>query len=213
LTAFGSRSLDAIKKNTAESQGRNTADAGRDTLVVSRRKEGLRPALRYRRTLDRQMTLTLNTLPVTCGDQSPSSVSAGPTEPRAPEHDNLPNEVAKDLAELFKLLSDETRLRILFLLQQRHELNVRTLCQILRQSQPAVSHHLALLRVAGLIDMRRDGKHNFYRLLPRRFEELLGMIFATVPGEGQQIRLDDFVLTYTQNSVSKRIVQPPPRAL
>jgi DNA-binding transcriptional ArsR family regulator len=115
----------------------------------------------------------------------------------SPEQGNLPNEVAKDLAELFKLLSDETRLRILYLLRQRHELNVRTLCHILRQSQPAVSHHLALLRVAGLIEMRRDGKHNFYRLLPRRFEELLGLVVTTVLGEGQTIRSDDFMFPNT----------------
>ena len=115
----------------------------------------------------------------------------------SPEQGNLPNEVAKDLAELFKLLSDETRLRILYLLRQRQELNVRTLCHILRQSQPAVSHHLALLRVAGLIEMRRDGKHNFYRLLPRRFEELLGLVFTTVLGEGQTIRSDDFMFPNT----------------
>jgi ArsR family transcriptional regulator len=131
----------------------------------------------------------------------------------SPEQGNLPDEVAKDLAELFKLLSDETRLRILYLLRQRHELNVRTLCQILHQSQPAVSHHLALLRVAGLIEMRRDGKHNFYRLFPRRFEELLGLVFATVLGKEQQIRSDDFPFTHAQNSDSQRIVQPPPSAL
>ena len=73
----------------------------------------------------------------------------------------LPDQVTTSLVELFKLLADETRLRILFLLQQRNELNVRSLCRLLSQSQPAVSHHLALLRAAGLIKMRRDGKHNF----------------------------------------------------
>jgi ArsR family transcriptional regulator, arsenate/arsenite/antimonite-responsive transcriptional repressor len=144
------------------------------------------------------MTLTLNSGSVTYSEHPSTGVSIGSPEPRVSDKGHLPNEVAKDLAELFKLLSDETRLRILFLLQQRRELNVRTLCQILRQSQPAVSHHLALLRVAGLIEMRRDGKHNFYRLMPQRFEELLRMIFATVPGVAQQIRFDDFLLRHTQ---------------
>ncbi len=73
----------------------------------------------------------------------------------------------------------------------------RKLCQVLEQSQPAVSHHLALLRIAGLIDRRRDGKHNYYRLLPDRFAELIGMIFSVVPVSDQQIRIDDLVLTLT----------------
>lgn len=110
----------------------------------------------------------------------------------------LPDPVAGDLVALFKLLADETRLRVLFLLRQREELNVRTLCKLLGQSQPAVSHHLALLRAAGLIKMRRDGKHNFYRLMPKRFEELVGMLFAVSPNDENQIRFDDYVLSYSQ---------------
>src|SRR5438067_13346380 len=72
---------------------------------------------------------------------------------------------ARELVQLFKLLGDETRLRIIYYLMQQNEMNVRTFCRLLRQSQPAVSHHLALLRAAGVIDCRRDGKHNFYRLI------------------------------------------------
>src|SRR5205085_5407184 len=83
-----------------------------------------------------------------------------------------------DLVKLFKLLSDETRLKILYYLTQKDELHVRALCELLGQSQPAVSHHLALLRVAGLIEPRREGKHNFYRLLTGHFEKLLDMLFA-----------------------------------
>lgn len=109
---------------------------------------------------------------------------------------SLADEIAKDLVQLFKLLSDETRLRILYSLLQEDELNVRTLCRLLGQSQPAVSHHLALLRVAGLIECRRDGKHNFYRLLPSRFEELLGMLFRASPGSSARIRFEDYVLSY-----------------
>jgi ArsR family transcriptional regulator len=110
----------------------------------------------------------------------------------------LPDQVTVDLVALFKLLADETRLRVLFLLRQRDELNVRTLCKLLGQSQPAVSHHLALLRAAGLLEMRRDGKHNFYRLMPKRFEELVGMLFAVSPNDENQIRFDDYVLSYSQ---------------
>ena len=94
---------------------------------------------------------------------------------------SVSDDVSKQLVQLFKLLSDETRLRILFFLRQREELHVRALCDLLKQSQPAVSHHLALLRVAGLIEARRDGKHNFYHLLPKRFAELTGLFFSAMP--------------------------------
>jgi len=95
----------------------------------------------------------------------------------------IADDVAKNMVQLFKLLSDETRLRILFYLKQREEVHVRGLCELLKQSQPAVSHHLALLRVAGLIEARRDGKHNFYRILPARFAELKQMFFSAMPAD------------------------------
>jgi ArsR family transcriptional regulator len=91
-------------------------------------------------------------------------------------HTELPTnplDPLKDLAASFKLLSDETRLRVLSLLIQHGELNVRTLCEQLDQSQPAVSHHLALLREAGLIRARRDGKHNYYRCIPEKLDHVV----------------------------------------
>jgi len=113
------------------------------------------------------------------------------------EIDHLDDQVAADLVQLFKLMADETRLRILFFLMQEQEINVRTLCELLQQSQPAVSHHLALLRVSGLIEARRDGKHNFYRILPRRMQEMLAMIFAASPEHADSIRFDNYELSYT----------------
>jgi ArsR family transcriptional regulator len=107
------------------------------------------------------------------------------------------DQTVKELVQLFKLLSDETRLRILFYLSQHHELHVRALCEILNQSQPAVSHHLALLRVANLIEPRRDGKHNFYRLVPRRFQQILDLVFSAFPDGDRNIRIDDYVLSYS----------------
>ncbi len=102
----------------------------------------------------------------------------------------------RELATVFKLLSDETRLRILAYLTQQGELHVRALCDRLGQSQPAVSHHLALLRVAGLIECRRAGKHNFYRVLPQRFEHLLDTLFARLPATDRRFRWEDYVLSY-----------------
>jgi ArsR family transcriptional regulator len=87
-------------------------------------------------------------------------------------------ERAHDWARIFKLLSDETRLRVLMYLREHGELNVRTLCELLSQSQPAVSHHLALLRLAGLLTCRRDGKHHFYRLQVDRLTDWLDGLTA-----------------------------------
>src|ERR1700761_9379436 len=97
--------------------------------------------------------------------------------------DGLPEvseQAVRELAQVFKLLSDETRLRILFYLAQNSEIHVTDLCNRLGQSQPAVSHHLALLRVSGLIESRREGKHNFYSVRTDTFGELLVSLFASM---------------------------------
>lgn len=86
----------------------------------------------------------------------------------------------KDLVQVFKLLADETRLKILLSLQREGELHVSALCDRLDQSQPAVSHHLALLRDAGLIRPRRDGKHNYYSVRREHFERVIGGLFDSM---------------------------------
>ena len=103
-----------------------------------------------------------------------------------------------ELAQLFKLLADETRLRILYYLMQQDELNVGTFCKLLRESQPAVSHHLALLKEAGIIDYRRDGKHNFYRFVPKRCQAYLDTLFGGTADVPRKVRVDDAVLTYAR---------------
>lgn len=108
----------------------------------------------------------------------------------------LSDQLEKDLVQVFKLLSDETRLRILMYLMREGELHVTALCERLEQSQPAVSHHLALLRVAGLIEARRDGKHNFYSVRAKHFHRIMGELFHSITAtEQDQIRFQDFILT------------------
>jgi len=70
---------------------------------------------------------------------------------------------AQRAALLLKQASDATRLQILGILADG-ERHVGGLCDELGQTQPAVSHHLALLRHGGLISPRRSGKQNFYSL-------------------------------------------------
>jgi ArsR family transcriptional regulator len=99
------------------------------------------------------------------------------------------------LLQICRLLADETRLRILRLLLDANEYHVRGLCEQLGQSQPAVSHHLALLRAAGFIDCRRQGKHNFYHLRPQKFEELLDALFSDKHVVERQVRVGKYVLS------------------
>lgn len=114
----------------------------------------------------------------------------------------LADGTARDLVQLFKLLADETRVRILHYLMQREELNVRTLCKLLGQSQPAVSHHLALLRVAGLIECRRDGKHNFYHLVPKRAQQYLDLLLGAEGSETRRVRVENATLTYSRDGAA-----------
>ena len=68
--------------------------------------------------------------------------------------------------QLFQLLSDETRLRSLLLLQQEGELCVCELTHALGEIQPKISRHLAALRDAGVVADRRQGQWIYYRLHP-----------------------------------------------
>ncbi|MCP3906335.1 MAG: winged helix-turn-helix transcriptional regulator [Planctomycetes bacterium] len=70
-----------------------------------------------------------------------------------------------EMADLMRLLSDPTRIRVLGLLQPG-EMNVSALCRELTLAQPTVSHHLGLMRTAGLLSTRRDGKQVYYSLNP-----------------------------------------------
>jgi DNA-binding transcriptional ArsR family regulator len=70
---------------------------------------------------------------------------------------------ARKASILLKHVSDPTRLQVILILAEG-ERHVGALCAQLSQSQPAVSHHLALLRHGGIIAPRRQGKNNFYSL-------------------------------------------------
>jgi ArsR family transcriptional regulator, arsenate/arsenite/antimonite-responsive transcriptional repressor len=66
--------------------------------------------------------------------------------------------------ELFSLLSDETRLRCLVLLQKEGELCVCEISQIIGTIQPKISRHLALMRKSGLVSDERRGQWVYYSL-------------------------------------------------
>ena len=69
----------------------------------------------------------------------------------------------RKIANIFRALSDDTRLRVIKLLQER-ELCVCELMQVLAMSQPRISRHMSVLKNAGLVEDRREGKWVYYSL-------------------------------------------------
>ena len=88
---------------------------------------------------------------------------------------NLPdeNEMA-DLAELFKVFGDSTRIRILFCLYEE-ERSVTEIAEILNMTTSAVSHQLKILKTNKLVDSRRDGKQIFYFLADEHVHSILAV--------------------------------------
>jgi len=77
----------------------------------------------------------------------------------------LPNtDEAADLAEMFRLLGDPTRVRILFALLEAGELCVCDVAAVVDTTETKVSQAMRLLRSAGVVRNRREGRKIFYRL-------------------------------------------------
>lgn len=78
--------------------------------------------------------------------------------------DKMPAEkVFARAADTFQLISDPSRLKILWLLCH-NETCVNNIAVSVNMSSPAVSHHLRLLKQAGLLESRREGKEMYYKL-------------------------------------------------
>ena len=78
--------------------------------------------------------------------------------------EKLPSEASlMDLAELFKVFGDSTRIRILFVLFEA-EVCVCDLAEALSMTQSAISHQLSILKRNKLVKSRREGKSMFYSL-------------------------------------------------
>ncbi|WP_435015903.1 ArsR/SmtB family transcription factor [Tundrisphaera sp. TA3] len=88
---------------------------------------------------------------------------ASPAKPRTTKAAGQRSAKTKRASIRLKHISDPTRLHVVLLLAEGEQ-HVGALCERLGQSQPAVSHHLALLRHGGIISPRRQGKNNFYSL-------------------------------------------------
>jgi ArsR family transcriptional regulator len=127
---------------------------------------------------------------------SSTKLKSGKPTPRPSSPIRVGARTIGGLAQIFRLLADESRLKILMALAQDGELHVTALCDLLGQTQPAVSHHLTLLRMANLVGYRRDGKHNYYRIESRLVGELLEQFFSDTGNGHKQLQFDEFSLAY-----------------
>ncbi|MEV5955824.1 metalloregulator ArsR/SmtB family transcription factor [Streptomyces sp. NPDC051987] len=88
---------------------------------------------------------------------------------------------ATELARVFKALGDPVRLRLLSMIASRGEGGEVCVCELTPAfdlSQPTISHHLKLLRQAGLIDCERRGTWVYYRVLPGVLDRLAHVLAA-----------------------------------
>ncbi len=89
-------------------------------------------------------------------------------------NENMPDEeILYDLAELFKVFGDSTRIKILYVLFES-EMCVFDISQLLNMSMSAISHQLRILKQAQLVKFRREGKTVFYSLADDHVRTILG---------------------------------------
>lgn len=118
------------------------------------------------------------------------------SHPKSPV--GLNDDLIGDLTAVFKLLADKSRLKIVLALAQQGQMHVTALCDLLKQSQPAVSHHLTLMRMVGLVGYDRNGKHNFYYLASDHLRDLLEQCFTDTRNTEQALDFAEFSLKYTR---------------
>jgi ArsR family transcriptional regulator len=89
-----------------------------------------------------------------------------------PDVEALAPEAAEALAVVFKALADPTRVAIVSRLASGEKCCVCDLTSVFELSQPTISHHLRILREAGLVEAERRGTFAYYWLVPEATERL-----------------------------------------
>jgi ArsR family transcriptional regulator, arsenate/arsenite/antimonite-responsive transcriptional repressor len=88
---------------------------------------------------------------------------------------------AEEMAELFRVLGDPTRIEILRLLSDADEVACTTLDQILPISKSTISYHIKALKTVGLLTVRKDGRWYHYTLQRDRLDAILPGFFELLP--------------------------------
>ncbi len=95
---------------------------------------------------------------------------------------SLPREW-RAMAKVFVALGDEHRQRILLTFEKGERLTVGQIAQVSTLSRPAVSHHLKILRAAGILEAQKEGKEVFLRVNKTLIEDTLRTVLDYVRGE------------------------------
>lgn len=96
---------------------------------------------------------------------------------------NMPNEETLfDIAELFKVFGDSTRMKIICCLFE-HEMCVCDIAELINSTQSAVSHQLRVLKQAKLVKFRKEGKVVYYSLSDRHVEIIFNMALEHIQEE------------------------------
>ena len=106
------------------------------------------------------------------------SIAVLPTICCGPQTKPLTVAERDQLAARFKALSDPTRVAIINSLSATDEVCVCNLTESFALSQPTISHHLKILREAGLVESSRRGTWAYYRLVPEAIAALRGALGA-----------------------------------
>ncbi len=85
------------------------------------------------------------------------------TTPKQKKSEEMSDVALERISQIMKHGADPTRIKIINILS-KEETNVGGICTQLNHSQPAISHHLCLMRHGGVVSPRREGKNNFYSL-------------------------------------------------
>jgi ArsR family transcriptional regulator, arsenate/arsenite/antimonite-responsive transcriptional repressor len=88
--------------------------------------------------------------------------------------------VWKSVSKVFSALGDEQRQRILLSFEQGERLNVTQLSEASTLSRPTVSHHLKVLREAGVLESRKEGKEVFYWIAKTDLQRVLSQVLIYI---------------------------------
>lgn len=92
-------------------------------------------------------------------------------------------------SRMFAALGDETRQKILLIFEHDEEICVNDIARLFQISRPAISHHLKVLRNAGLVTSEKRGKEVYYRVNREYFANVLEVVYRTMAEKAKQSQL------------------------